>query len=190
MLLEMITPLAAAATEVGSEISKFSEITDKFGIKGRILLAQVINFGIVAFLLWKFAFKPVLNTLDERQKKIADGLQYAEQAKIELAEAEKRQADILQNAQQDAKAIIDEAREVAKIHSEKATQEALTKAQVIIEKSEQTIAREREQMLIEIRQEIADLVVETTAKVLRKKLSRNEQIQFNKAATQELFAGN
>ena len=190
MFLETVITLAAAAPEAAGELSKFEQITREFGINGRILFAQVINFGIVAFLLWKFAFKPVISTLDERQKKISDGLQYAEQARIELAEAEKRQAAIIRDANQEAQKIIGEAHEIAKSNSEKTAQETASRAEAIMAKAEQAVTQERQNMLTEIRKEAAELVVQTTAKILRKDLSPEEQSRYNKTASQELLSLN
>ena len=50
-----------------------------FGLDTKLILSQVVNFTIVALILWFTAFKKITGTMDERQKKIADGLQYAEE---------------------------------------------------------------------------------------------------------------
>ena len=58
-MLETITILAAAA-ETAHEGGAIAELAGKFGIDGKLIFAQAINFIVVAFLLWKFAFKPVM----------------------------------------------------------------------------------------------------------------------------------
>ena len=64
-----------------AESSKLTMIVDKFGVSWPTLIAQMVNFCLVAVVLYKFAVKPIAATLDERRQKIADGLQYAEEMK-------------------------------------------------------------------------------------------------------------
>lgn len=172
-----------AATEAGNPIS---ELAGQFHVEWPFLIAQMINFCIVAFVLYRFAFKPVLATIEQRQQKIADGLQYAEEMKSKLAEAEKKEAETLKNAQLEAQKIVNEARESAKAFAEKQSQEAVKKAEEIVKKAEAAIDQERKSMLAEVRQEIAALVVLTTGKVLRKELSDQERSTYSESAAREL----
>lgn len=180
--------LFIAATEAGSHggASGIVEIFDKFGVDARFLIAQIINFVIVAFLLYKFAFKPVLQTIEERQKKISDGLQYSEEMKAKLADTEKQHAATLQKAQQEAQSIVANARDNAKAFLDKQTQEASAKTEDMISKAKQAIELERKKMLIEVRQEVTRLVVETTSKVLSKELSADDKSRYSKTAAEEL----
>ena len=71
-------------------------IVDQFGVDWPMLIAQAINFLIVAFVIWKFAFKNILSTVKEREKQIADSLRNADKIKLELEETEKQQQETLQ----------------------------------------------------------------------------------------------
>src|SRR6266851_9813505 len=82
-----------------------------FGWNWQLFLSQVVSFCIVAFLLRRFAYKPILGVLEERRRRIEEGLLNADKIKKELAEAEKRYAEILGKANADAQKMIDEARE-------------------------------------------------------------------------------
>lgn len=64
------------------------QFVTQFGIDWKLMIAQLINFAIVFFVLKKFAYRPILKLLDERKKKIEDGLTFAEKAKNELASIE------------------------------------------------------------------------------------------------------
>jgi F-type H+-transporting ATPase subunit b len=161
-----------------------------FGLNTELVLAQIINFSILAFVLWKFAFKKILVVLDERQKKISDGLQYAEEMKARLADAEKQQADKLKEASEQAAKIVKDAREAAKTFSEKQQQEAVTQAEDIIKKARESTQLEHQQMLAELRKEVTELVVTTTEKVLQKQLSDADKSSFSEAAAKELYASN
>jgi F-type H+-transporting ATPase subunit b len=100
----------AAETAHAEAATGISKIISDFGISWPFFLAQVLNFSVVAFILWKFAFKPVLATLDARQQKIASGLQYADEMKAKLEAAQQESAASAKRAQLEATRIIDEAR--------------------------------------------------------------------------------
>ena len=184
--------ILAAAEAAGSQESahQILQIFDLFGLDIRFLVAQIVNFGIVAILLYKFAYKPVLATIEERQKKISDGLQYAEEMKAKLADAEKAHAATLRKAQQEAQTILGEARETAKLYLDKQTEAASGKSDEIIAKAKEAIDLERNKMLTEVRGEVVRLVIHTTSKVLTKDLSEDEKSRFSKSAAEELATVN
>ena len=166
--------------------SGLTKITQDFGIQVPFIIAQVVSFSFVAFILWKFAFKPVLATLDERQQKIAAGLAYAEDMKAQLAQAQTTAAAQLKDAQVAASKIIDEARKTAKELSEREAAAAITQAAAIIAKAHQSNVLEYKKTLDEARTEIARLVIATTERVLSKKLSESDRAGYNEAAAREL----
>jgi F-type H+-transporting ATPase subunit b len=174
-----------------AEGNKLTMITDKFGVSLPTLIAQMVNFCLVAFVLYKFAVKPIAATLDERQQKIADGLQYAEEMKTQLAEAERERAEKIKQAAADAQKILTESREQSKEMIEQKTQEAAAQAEAIIRKASEATELERQKMLSDVRQEVARLVVATSSKVLSRDLSDAEKTNFSESAAKELAsAGN
>ena len=177
------TEAAAAHGEASGSITK---IFQEFGISWPLILAQVLSFSIVAFVLWKFAFKPVLATLDERQHKIESGLKYAEEMQAKLAAAQQESAAIIKKSQTEATRIIDDARKSAKDFLDKQTQEASAKASDMLVKAQQAIELEHKKMLSDARTEIARLVVLTTERVLAKKLTDADRSAYNEAASREL----
>ncbi|HWA25237.1 MAG TPA: F0F1 ATP synthase subunit B [Lacunisphaera sp.] len=187
-LLAEVTSHAADAAAHGEAASGITKVTEAFGISAPFLLAQIVNFSIVAFVLWKWAFKPVLATLDERQKTISDGLKYAEDMKAKLAATQTETAAIIKAAQVDAQKAIDEARKAAKEFGDKQQAEAIARAADLLTKAQQSIELEHKKMLNEARAEIARLVVKTTEQVLAKKLSDSDRAAYNDAATKELSA--
>lgn len=166
-------------------------VAGSFGISWPTLIAQMVNFCIVAFVLYKFAVKPISATLDERQQKIADGLQYAEEMKVQLAAAERERADKIKEAAVAAQGILAESREQSKEMIEQKTQEAAAQAEAIIRKASEATELERQKMLSDVRQEVARLVVATSATVLSRDLSDAEKQKFSDSAAKELAsAGN
>lgn len=187
MLTSLLYFAAASGVEAHAHgASGLTKITSDFGIDLPFILAQAVNFAIVAFLLWKFAFKPVMATIEERQTKIAAGLKYAEDAKAQLASAQQENAAILKNAQVEASRYIEEARKTAKEFSERETAAATERANAIITKAQQAIDLEHKKMLDQARGEIARLVITTTQRVLAKELSDSDRARFNDAAAREL----
>lgn len=163
-----------------------TQIADQFGVRGPFLIAQIINFVVVASLLWFLAFKPVMKTITERQKKIDDGLKYADEMKAKL-EAAKQAADAqIHEAQVKSQQLIEEARKAAKEFSDKQQQEAVEKANGLITKAQAAIELEKKKMLAEARTEIARLVVSTTQRVLAKDLSDADRGKYNDSAAREL----
>ncbi|MGJ8640529.1 MAG: F0F1 ATP synthase subunit B [Opitutaceae bacterium] len=169
-----------------AEGNKLTMITDKFGVSLPTLIAQMINFILVAVVLYKFAVKPIASTLDERQQKIADGLQYAEEMKAQLAAAERERAEKIKEAAVEAQRILTESREQSKEMIEQKTQEASAQAEAIIRKASEATEQERKKMLSDVRQEVARLVVATSSKVLSRDLSDAEKSTFSESAAKEL----
>jgi F-type H+-transporting ATPase subunit b len=185
-MLSHLLILAQATAPVAEAPSGITKITHDFGISTPFLLAQVLNFCVVAFILWRFAFKPVLATLDERQKKISSGLQYADEMKAKLEAIQQESVASAKKSQAEATKVIDEARKSAKEFLDKQTQEAAVKASDMLVKAQQVIELEKKKMLAEARTEIARLVVATTQKVLSKELSDSDRSRYNESAAREL----
>jgi F-type H+-transporting ATPase subunit b len=147
---------------------------------------QLLSFSILAAVLYYFAIKPVLATMDERNAKIDAGLKNAEATAAQLAEAQASVAAQLKEAQIAANQIIDEARKTAKELAEREAAASTERAAAQLAKAQQSIELEHKKMLDEARTEIARLVVATTERVLAKKLSDADRASYNEAAAQEL----
>lgn len=186
-LLAILAATGAEPAEAGNALVMMGE---KFGLKPSLIIAQAINFAIVAFLLWQFAFKPVVSTIEERQKKIADGLQYAKEMKESLAESERRQTEMLREAREEAQKIVAEARSTAESVAQRTQAEAAKQATETLDKAKETIERERKRMLAEVRGEVSRLVVQTSAKVLDRTLDETERNRLSQAAASEIAGAN
>ncbi|MDP0500409.1 MAG: F0F1 ATP synthase subunit B [Verrucomicrobiota bacterium JB022] len=178
----------AGAAPEGVIDSIYWMLTEDFGLNGPAFIAQVINFLLVMAALWFFAYKPVVKTIDERQKKISDGLQFAEESKRQLAETEKRQAETLREANAQAQAILHEARERAGAYEDEQRAKVANELTEMRRRAEDSIRLEREKSLSEIRQEVARLVVLTSSKVLRSELTEEQKARLNQSAAEQLAA--
>jgi F-type H+-transporting ATPase subunit b len=176
--------IIAASSEGVTDILR--ETADTFGWNWKLFLSQVISFCIVAYLLQRFAYKPVLAVLEERRRKIEEGQLNAEKIKKQLAEAEKRYQDIVTKGNADAQRMIDEARESAAHLSERKQQEAVAAAEQIIAKAREAAALEHDRTMESLKHELGRLVVETTAKVTEKVLTPEDQRRLQEEAAREL----
>jgi F-type H+-transporting ATPase subunit b len=178
----MHTAILAAAS-VGDMIRETGET---FGFDWKIFFSQVISFVIVALVLRRFAYKPILAVLEERRQRIAEGLLNAEKIKQQLAEAEQRHAEILAKANAQAQKMIDEARESAANVAERKQQEAVVAAEQIIAKAREATAIEHEKTMTDLKRELGRLVVETTAKVTGKVLTAEDQRRLQEEASRQI----
>src|SRR5437764_2636199 len=119
----------------GSVMDTVRDTADTFGWDPRLFFSQVISFIIVALLLKRFAYKPILAVLRQRRDQIAQAQLNAEKIKQQLAEAELRHADILARANAEAQKMIDEARASASVVAERKEQEAIVAAAQIVVKA-------------------------------------------------------
>src|SRR5436190_20435064 len=138
------------------------ETGETFCFDTKIFLSQVISFILVALVLRRFAYKPILAVLEERRQRIAEGLLNAEKIKQQLAEAEQRHAEILAKANAQAQKMIDDARDSAAHVAERKQQEAIAAAEQIVAKARETSAIEHERVMTELKRELGRLVVDTT----------------------------
>src|SRR6059036_3993803 len=176
--------IIAAATGGVTDILR--ETADTFGWNWKLFLSQVISFCIVAFLLRRFAYKPILALLEERRRKVEEGMLNAEKIRKELAEAEKRYQEILAKANADAQKMIDEARESSAHLAERKQQEAIAAAEQIIAKARESASLEHERTMESMKRELGRLVVETTAKVTGKVLTPEDQRRLQEEAAREV----
>src|SRR5689334_19559019 len=179
-----LTILAAAG-----DIANLARDTGRqFGFDLWIFLSQVVSFVLVALLLKRFAYKPILGVLEERRQRIAEGLLNAEKIKQQLAEAEKRHQEILAQANEKAQKMIDEARASAGVIAERKEQEAIAAAEQIFAKAREASALEHEKTMAQLKRELGRLVVEATAKVTGKVLSPEDQKRLQEEASRQVAA--
>jgi F-type H+-transporting ATPase subunit b len=161
---------------IGSDLAETAKKTaETFGLDGPHFFAQVISFSIVTFLLYRFAYHPILAMLEERRQRIAESLANADKIKTELATTEAARQDVLAKANAQATKLIEEARAAAARVQETETQKAIAAAEQIISKAREAAAQDHARMLVELKREVGRLVVQTTATVTGKILTPEDQ---------------
>ncbi len=151
---------------------------EALGINLGYVVSQIFNFTLLAVLLYFVAYKPVLKMLDERSDRIKTGLEDAEKASRRAAEMEQEFERRLAEARKEGQEIRSQATQM----SEKARLEILEKAReearAEIEKAKVEIVRERELAMADLRQQVADLSLTISEKVIGETIDERKQRQL------------
>jgi F-type H+-transporting ATPase subunit b len=164
------------------------DIAHQFGVTWPTFIAQVISFTIVALLLRRFAYRPILHMLEFRRQSIAESLANADKIKTELAKTDAARQEILVRANEQAAKLIEEARDAAAKVLEQETQKAIATANQIVAKAREANEADLARMKRELRNEVGRLVVETTAKVTGKILTMDDRQRLAEETNRELAA--
>jgi F-type H+-transporting ATPase subunit b len=184
-MFESVHLLAAAAPEGGNLLT---DITHQFGVNWQLFISQLIAFCILAWALSKFAYNPVINVLEQRKKRIAEGLENAEKIKTELANAQSKSQEILRDAGTQANKLIEEARAAAAKVQESESQKAVKAAEEIISKARQAAEADRDRMMAELKREIGHLAVKAAMQVTGKMLTAEDQQRLAEETNKQLAA--
>ncbi|MFC1644732.1 F0F1 ATP synthase subunit B [Patescibacteria group bacterium] len=147
------------------------ELINALGLNWKILIAQLINFAVLLFVLYKFAYNPILKMLDDRKDKIEKGIKDAESATDKLVEIERKEKKVLIDARKEAQKIISTAEDMAKRNKEDIMEEAKNQSQGILDKTKKIIEQEKSQMMSEVKKEVIELVYAATQKITEEKIN-------------------
>ena len=161
---------------------------NSLGIDWMKLSAQVLNFGVILFVLWKWAYRPVIEILEQRRQQIDEAVTNADKIKAELAKTEAARQEILNQANAQATRLIEEARAAAARVQEQETQKAIAQAEQIIVKAREASLADHARMLADLRREVGLLVVKTTSAVTGKVLTPADQDRLAEETRRQLAA--
>jgi F-type H+-transporting ATPase subunit b len=161
-------------------------IVTTFGVDWPQLIAQIISFCIVCFILYRFAYKPILKMLDERRRQIAESLANTEKIKAELAQTEAHHREMIKQANAEATKMIEEARSAASRLQEQEAQKAIAAAEQILAKAREAAAQDYASMLADLKREVGRLVVLTTGRVTGKILTPEDQKRLAEETARQL----
>jgi F-type H+-transporting ATPase subunit b len=147
------------------------EALAKLGIDWKLLLAQVVNFAVLFFVLRRYAYRPMLAFLDERKERIDRGLRNAEEATKRLEAAGVERESVLQAARAEARLIVEAAETAARERDAKRLAETEERVTSLLADGKRRGAEEQARLLAEAKEELAETVVLAVEKVLREKLT-------------------
>jgi F-type H+-transporting ATPase subunit b len=157
---------------------------DALGINLGFFIAQLVNFGIVFFLLARFVWPRVTTMLDERQERIAKGLEDARAAEEARENAERERDKILSQARAETQRLMDEARQRSEEQAKQVVREAQREADEVRAEARTHAEQERDQLLADTRGQIVSLAVAAAERLIGESLDKQNQ----QAIIQRFFA--
>ncbi len=151
-----------------------------------LFIWTIVTFLVLLYLLSRFAWKPLLQALEERQTSIRQSLDDAEKAKQELAHVQAESNRIVQQARSDADAIIVNSRADAARLQEELAEKAREQANGIIENAQKEIQQQTDSSLAKIREEAVDLSLMIASKLIRQNISREDNDQLIDEALKQI----
>ncbi len=162
-------------------------ITPDYGL----VVWMLISFGLVLFVLKKFAWKPIMEGLKSREETISKSLRQAEEARNEIQKLQAYNEELADKARAERELALKEAKSLRDKIVEEARIQAQAEAQKIIDKSKLLIIQEKENAQKELEQMVSKLALEISEKVLRKEFSdRQKQMGYFKDLLKEISSKN
>lgn len=147
-------------------------------IKPGLIIWTIINFGIFLFLILKFGGKGILNAVKQREDSIAQAINAAEEANRTSQKLLKESQEKIDMAQQEVALLIQKGREQSEANIRKATEEAEAVKRLKVEEAVREIERSKEKAIIQLKTEVADMVVNATEKILTHKLDKDNDMKL------------
>ncbi|HEX3100108.1 MAG TPA: F0F1 ATP synthase subunit B [Patescibacteria group bacterium] len=164
------TAVVPATAENTNKAEENSGIVGMFGLNWKLFLAQLINFGIILFVLWKWVFGPVTKGLSDRTEKIEHSLEDAKKIAEERETFDSWKQGEISQVRTEASAIILAAKSDAeKLKTETLEQTKLDQAKLVAQ-AQVKLEQEKQAMLESAKNELADIVVSATESILKQKL--------------------
>ena len=152
-----------------------------------LFIWNLLAFLILFLILRKTAWKPILNSLNERERGISDALATAEKVKAEMAQLKSENEALLAKAREERAQLLKEARETKDKIINEAKDQAKLEAGKIITDARTAIEQQKMAAITEVKNQVGNLVIEVSEKILRRELSdKNEQEKYIKTLTNEV----
>ena len=152
------------------------------------LIAQIVNFIILLWILAKFAYKPLLKTMDDRRTKIVKDMDSAEQSRQQAEQLKETYANQLKEAKQQANAIVAQAKTMAQQLHDEALAAAQKEREELLATGRETVELEKKKALLDVREQIIALSTEIAGRVLEQKLNSAEDQALIAKVTDETMA--
>jgi len=142
------------------------------------LIAQLINFVLLLIIFRLLLYKPLLNMLDQRKKRIQEGIQASDESKRRLSETEQETAKEMDRARQEGQGLIAQAQQAANRLREEETKRARAEAEQLIARARGEIALERDAAIAELPRALAGLAVTAAERVIKKEIDAGTHRQL------------
>lgn len=148
---------------------------DKLGIEPKLLLAQIINFSIIVFVLSKLLYKPILNMLEKRKKEIQAGLDLTEKLRQEEEKLKIKRDRTNDEARKEGQRLLEEAHQQAQQEGKEIIAAAHAQAEALLVKAKDEVKQIHDSLSGQIRQEAVEVAIAMTKKIFGGALGNAEQ---------------
>lgn len=163
------------------------DILKDFGIQPTLLLAQIVNFLIILFLLKKFFYKPITRVLEDRKKRIEESLKNADLIEEKLAKTQEQSAQIIKDAQNNAQELIREAKKHAQEIVDTASKQAKASMEESVKNAQSMIEAEKQKAIEAVKEDTIHITAAVIKKVLGKSMSTSARDAMTKEAAKEML---
>jgi F-type H+-transporting ATPase subunit b len=147
-----------------------SELINALGLDWKMLVAQLVNFGILVAVLYFFAYKPLLKVLQKRSQMIADSLDKTEKIDKLLAKTKEDYKTKLAAAQEQSQEILAKSKQEAEKYRLESIAKTQEQMEAMVAQSRAALQSEKDLLLDDIKKDVADLVVATSKKVIGREI--------------------
>jgi len=162
------------------------ELIDKLGIDLKLLIAQIVNFLILLFILTKLLYKPILGLLDKRKKMIEKTVEDSQKVEERLLKLEEEKAKVLSEASEKAMKEMERVKKEAEEERQKVLTNAKKEISSLAERYRGQLQAEKSKMLEEIKGEIAGIIVRSSEKIIKREFGKDDQKRLEEAIKKEL----
>jgi len=164
-ILNGVAEVANAVHET-AEMAKDVGPIGTFGLNGKIFVAQLVNFTIVLLVLWRFAYRPIVNLIEQREEKIKKSVETAEEIEKRMKESEVERNQLLKDTRVQAQELLEKADAQIETRKKEMVDNARTEVEKVVVQGKQKIAAERDAMMSDVRKEIVGMAILAAEKIL------------------------
>lgn len=162
------------------------ELITKLGIDWKLLVTQIINFFVLLFVLYRFVYRPVLESMEKRSKMIEKGVHDAKKSEEKLQEIERLRDQKMAETEKEIGRLFEKAKKDAESVKQELIVAANSQAEDLLRRSKLQIEEQQQKMVEEVKAEVTVFIVKAAAKILEREFNENDQKKLVNAISQEM----
>lgn len=162
------------------------ELISKLSIDWKLLAAQIVNFFILLFVLYRFAYKPILEMLEKRSKTIEKGIHDARASEERLKEIEAMRQKMFSETEKEIGKMFEKAKADAEAVKKDLAAQAGASADDLLRRAKAQAAEEKEKMMEDVKKEVVKFIVAASGKILEREFSDSDQKRLADAVAREV----
>ncbi|OGH68659.1 MAG: ATP synthase F0 subunit B [Candidatus Magasanikbacteria bacterium RIFCSPHIGHO2_01_FULL_47_8] len=177
---------AETAVETAQHAESAGGVVGTLGLNWKLFVAQLVNFSVILFILWRWVFKPVAGALEARRQKIEQSVKKAGDIDRQQQELQARREQELKQARLEAETVLNKALAEAQNIKQHTIADTHTQTEKMLAEARVSMHAEKDQMFSELREEVANLTVMVAEKVLREKLDEKKDRKMIEEALKQI----